>query len=891
MPIAPNSNIPMPSNSIVFVDSRVANYQSFIDNLTEPADVFILDGESHGLTQMADYLKGRTGIDAIHVISHGSQGALYLGSTVLNSLNLASYQTPLTTIGSALTPTGDILLYGCNVAQGNTGLQLITSLAQYTSADVAASGDATGAAALGGDGLLEQVSGSVEAASMLVNHLTELLAVNTAPIFGFSTGKVMTNFVGTYDQGKSATLQSDGKILVAGHATSSSGSFDFALARYNANGSLDTSFDGDGKLTTDFFGLGDGANSITLQSDGKIVVAGTAHISSGISDFALARYNANGSLDTSFDGDGKLTTDFLGSYAECSSVTLQGDGKIVAAGNARNSSTGVFALARYNADGGLDPSFGDVGGRLDGNPTYTGSSPVVLDADVQIFDAELGQANNYSGTTLTLTGHSGANVNDVFSAKTFGTLSALSSGSFFSVAGVTVGLVVSNSNGTLKLGFNSNATQALVSQAMQQITYSNTASIPAALAQIDWTFNDGNTGSQGTAGALVATGSTVVNITARNIAPVVSHALTDISILPNAPLNLVLPIDAFFDANTGDPLTFSISMNNGTALPTWMTFNPANRTLSGNPGTLGIYDLSEFDIKVTVTDIAGSSVSDVFRLTVTNGTLTGNNSNEVFAGGTGSYTIDGSGGTDTVIFNGNLANYTISKSGSTYTVRTNTSTNSTDTLQNIECLKFSDKTINLTVQAKAAAAPQADVTRLAELYVAFFNRVPDADGLSYWIDQMGAGQSITQIADSFYSAGVQYASLTGFSTGMTDADFVKVIYKNVLGRTGTTAPPDADVNYWVNNLTSGADTRGSLINTILGSAHSFKGDTTWGWVPNLLDNKIAVAKSFAIDWGLNYNTANDSISQGMAIAAAVTPTDTSAAIALIGVTGSDLQLG
>lgn len=254
------------------------------------------------------------------------------------------------------------------------------------------------------------------------------------------------------------------------------------------------------------------------------------------------------------------------------------------------------------------------------------------------------------------------------------------------------------------------------------------------------------------------------------------------------------------------------------------------------------------------------------------------------------HTVDGGIGIDAAIFSGNLSNYTLTKTGNTYTVRDNTGTAGTDTVTNIESLKFSDKTVNLTIQAQAAAAPQADVTRLSELYVAFFNRVPDADGLSFWIDQMNAGQSINQISDAFYSAGVQYSSLTGFSASMSDAEFVKVIYKNVLGRAGATAPPDTDVSFWANNLTTGTDTRGSLINTMLGSAHSFKGDATWGWVPDLLDNKIAVAKTFAIDWGLNYNTSTDSITQGMAIAAAVTPTSTAAAIALIGVSAADLHL-
>ena len=137
------------TQNIVFIDSSVANYQSLIDDLTEPAEVFILDGGSDGLAQMAARLQGRSGIDAIHVISHGSQEALYLGSTVLDSGNLASYGVQLASIGGSLTDTGDILLYGCNMAKGDIGLQFITSLAQYTGADVAASDDSTGEVALG----------------------------------------------------------------------------------------------------------------------------------------------------------------------------------------------------------------------------------------------------------------------------------------------------------------------------------------------------------------------------------------------------------------------------------------------------------------------------------------------------------------------------------------------------------------------------------------------------------------------------------------------------------------------------------------------------------------------------------------------------------------------
>jgi uncharacterized delta-60 repeat protein len=133
---------------------------------------------------------------------------------------------------------------------------------------------------------------------------------------------------------------------------------DFALARYNANGTLDTTFSGDGKQTTDFAGFG-----VAIQTNGRIVAVGTTDFTGG--DFALARYNPNGTLDTTFSGDGKQTTDFgFGANDEATSVVLQGDGKIVAAGFASGGATGRdFALARYNPNGSLDVSFSGDGRR------------------------------------------------------------------------------------------------------------------------------------------------------------------------------------------------------------------------------------------------------------------------------------------------------------------------------------------------------------------------------------------------------------------------------------------------------------------------------------------------------------------------------------------------
>ena len=167
-------------------------------------------------------------------------------------------------------------------------------------------------------------------------------------------GKVTTNFTSRFDTAYGVVVQpGDGKIVAAGGVAGSGGRF--GLARYNPDGSLDATFGGDGKVTTNFTAVEDAAFDVVLQADGKIVAAGLAR-----DDFALARYNADGSLDTSFGGDGRVTTNFAGFLDAAFGVAIQpADGKIVAAGMAL--SVGRLALARYNTDGTLDTSFGGDG--------------------------------------------------------------------------------------------------------------------------------------------------------------------------------------------------------------------------------------------------------------------------------------------------------------------------------------------------------------------------------------------------------------------------------------------------------------------------------------------------------------------------------------------------
>ncbi|WP_193333378.1 Ig-like domain-containing protein [Duganella sp. FT27W] len=152
-----------PVTTIVFIDASVANPSSLLAGLKPGTEVVMLDKNSDGVQQIADALKGRHGLDSIQIISEGNSGRVLLGSATLADSNIDTYKTALAEWGSALRTGGDILLFGCNVADTATGEHFVNRLAELTGADVAASTDATGAAALGGNWVLEKHTGAIEA--------------------------------------------------------------------------------------------------------------------------------------------------------------------------------------------------------------------------------------------------------------------------------------------------------------------------------------------------------------------------------------------------------------------------------------------------------------------------------------------------------------------------------------------------------------------------------------------------------------------------------------------------------------------------------------------------------------------------------------------------------
>ena len=248
------------------------------------------------------------------------------------------------------------------------------------------------AVALQSDGKLVVAGKLTEAATGASRFLVVRYHVNGAfdQTFGGGFAHVTTDFPGSTDEGAYAiAIQPDGKIVVAGEAGDG-----FAMARYNPDGSLDSLFDGDGMLTTAFDGTTAAARGLAIEVDGKIVAVGqTAGSGAADTNFALARYNVDGSPDLTFEGDGKVITD-LGLLDGANAVVIQPDGRIVAAGAARSATSGFFAVARYLITGTLDESFGTGGKMLtdfSGSRSGLGAAAVALQADGKIVAA--GDAN------------------------------------------------------------------------------------------------------------------------------------------------------------------------------------------------------------------------------------------------------------------------------------------------------------------------------------------------------------------------------------------------------------------------------------------------------------------------------------------------------------------
>jgi uncharacterized delta-60 repeat protein len=235
---------------------------------------------------------------------------------------------------------------------------------------------------------------SVAAAAVAISVIHVPAAYSQAgaldPSFG-ADGRVSSDVFGGFDDRISdIAIQSDGKIIAAGSRGGYASRYNFALVRYLSNGAVDSNFGSAGRVLLDFDGDDDFAGAIAIQQDGKIVVAGSARLGGRPSDFAIARYNLDGSLDPTFAGNGKAATDF-GAEESISDIAIQTDGKIVAVGTRRVGGgpseadcDNDVAVARYDADGTLDTTFSYNGKLFTGVGCDDHATAVAIQSDGKI---------------------------------------------------------------------------------------------------------------------------------------------------------------------------------------------------------------------------------------------------------------------------------------------------------------------------------------------------------------------------------------------------------------------------------------------------------------------------------------------------------------------------
>ena len=174
---------PTSDNDIFVIDKTIVGYESLLESLPENANIIFIEPGENGLETILDGLSGQSEISALHIFAHGDAGILSLGDVVLTNETIqGEYAAELAMLGSFLSESGDLLIYGCNFAEGETGQLAVEQLALITGADIAASDDLTGNAALGGDWILESTTGAIEAKQVNAVSFDGLLLLEPSDI-------------------------------------------------------------------------------------------------------------------------------------------------------------------------------------------------------------------------------------------------------------------------------------------------------------------------------------------------------------------------------------------------------------------------------------------------------------------------------------------------------------------------------------------------------------------------------------------------------------------------------------------------------------------------------------------------------------------------------------
>ncbi|MFJ5470116.1 putative Ig domain-containing protein [Pectobacterium carotovorum] len=428
----------------VFIDTALTDYQTLVNSVPTGVDVFLLDSSKDGLSQLAAWAETHKGYDAIHILSHGNEGQVRLGNLTLDSATAEARSADLAKLGTALTQDGDLLLYGCDIAQ-DTGKSFVSLLSQLTQADIAASDDLTGAIAKGGNWQLETTVGSIETNNAALGEITReynnLLASPTLGTNTFSQFSGSSTFVSSqpglqsYDDinnGFTYIASSTDRVTLQTVAISGNQVLNTIVApggdlNYFAVKSTDGS---EFKLSSiDLRGLGSYASTFTITGykDGSAVAGATQTITLTTAFQTATLSNAFQNID-----EVRLTTATMGSG------TVTWDNIVTAALVASTDNVPSVTAT------GANPTYTENGTAVG---VFTGVSVDTHDAG-QTFTSAAFTVSNVAGSTEYLTLH-GINValsngNSVSLGSGYGSASVSLSGGIATVS--ITGATLSNSD-------------------------------------------------------------------------------------------------------------------------------------------------------------------------------------------------------------------------------------------------------------------------------------------------------------------------------------------------------------------------------------------------------------------------------------------------------------
>ena len=615
-------------DTVLFVDTHVSNYQDLLVGLGSNVEVVYLNANQDGVQQMAAALQGHSDLASIQILSHGSDASVAVGSNILNSNNLASYSNELTQIGATLSPTGDILLFGCNVAQDAAGVAFVNNLATATGADVAASNDLTGA---GGNWTLEVSSGSIEAQSAITAaaqaSYTGTLTAPTVVVTSLSSDTV------TVAEPLTSISIIDGVAAVTGGAEVFTATFQTVV-----------------DASTVIF---DGFTYTAAGGDGATATTAGAAFAIAYNAYADRTWQAVDNTGTvtftskSFGNQSITTADFTGTSV--ASVSENTAGANVVAGVTETADVIFSALTDGQAItvAGVTVTAGTGGATAaqvatafatsatSGTAVFSGSltdyaTGAVTDTDHVVFTSTIaGDVTNLVSTstttpalasTVTTSGSfavSGVDATaDITSVAVTDNLSGAAA-----LANGALAATFSNTDLLNMLSFNSSNsvyTGVTVTAGHSQNWYFDSAGFTAQYKDAFAGLADGqtltltyNVAFADTANSSDVTNKTVVvNVTGVNDAPVVVTPIQDVNVITGSAFTYDISQN-FQDIDYGDTRTYTESGS----LPTGVALDPTTGVFTGAAvgRTVGAYPIT-----VTAMDSKGATVSDTFVFEVTN---------------------------------------------------------------------------------------------------------------------------------------------------------------------------------------------------------------------------------------------------------------------------------